>query len=310
MLRPLLRRRLLLAGASLFVCSVAPQTSAASINHWINPLGGSWSDPANWRQGRVPLADDRCLFDLDASYTVQLTHNTLVADSEFMRGEVTLDLSGQTFTLESELADRLLVGAAAGQYARLTVSGGGTLFTPLHFSAAQDAAARAVTLGFARVGTGAGSFGRLELNGANTAMPLTGGITLGRPDGSGSGELLIRAGAVVSDTIAGGGLAARIELNPGSSVSVSGTNSRLIVRDFFSTGGALPAAARTGTDASTISITAGASAKAAVWSLGPHTVLSVSDGGRLFNEDGLAAPDLRIGSNAAATLRGLVNIGS
>ncbi len=39
---------------------------------WVNPAGGAWTTPANWASGSVPESTSATLFDLEASYLVNL----------------------------------------------------------------------------------------------------------------------------------------------------------------------------------------------------------------------------------------------
>lgn len=59
---------------------------------WINPAGGSWSDPGNWSGGAVPGEGDHAVVDLDGTYTV-----TLDADARITA--LTLGADGGTQTL-------------------------------------------------------------------------------------------------------------------------------------------------------------------------------------------------------------------
>ncbi len=46
--------------------------AAAVTNSWVNASGGSWSVPANWSQGRIPIATDTVAITLAGTYTVSM----------------------------------------------------------------------------------------------------------------------------------------------------------------------------------------------------------------------------------------------
>lgn len=50
-------------------------TAAAVTNSWVNASGGSWSDPANWSENRVPVSSDTVAITLAGTYTVSLDQN-------------------------------------------------------------------------------------------------------------------------------------------------------------------------------------------------------------------------------------------
>lgn len=60
----------------------APETvdlETAPRVHWIAESGGLWSDPANWRDGRLPTADDVAVLDAPGDYIVELDVDAPVA---------------------------------------------------------------------------------------------------------------------------------------------------------------------------------------------------------------------------------------
>ena len=58
------RRSTFLAAATLALVVLPPSLTPAST--WINPAGGSWSDPANWSPAQVPNSLVQANFNLAA----------------------------------------------------------------------------------------------------------------------------------------------------------------------------------------------------------------------------------------------------
>lgn len=50
----------------------APPPPPAGLNRWIEALGGLWSDPAHWSLGRIPIAGDTVVIDLDGVFSVDV----------------------------------------------------------------------------------------------------------------------------------------------------------------------------------------------------------------------------------------------
>jgi hypothetical protein len=263
-------RRIRTGVALLTGCGLCAAVARGGDVSWINPFGGSWEDGSNWSAGSPPAPGDRALFVLDSEYSVGLSQSVAVelASAELSAGLVSLDLYGQTLTLEAPVSDRLSIGTVDGAFARLRVIGG-TLALPFVITPTW-------VPGFINVGVSTGSGGRFELSGSEARHPMTGGIHIG---GAGTGEVIISDGAVASDTMTGGGFAAWITLATGSSMTVTGEGSGLNVRNFDSTGG-------------TINILSGARANAEAWHLAGDTKVQVSDGALLTCENAFIAPSL------------------
>ena len=47
-------------------------------HRWINPEGGSFTDPANWSRGEVPAAQDTAVIDLEGTYQIRLNATAAV----------------------------------------------------------------------------------------------------------------------------------------------------------------------------------------------------------------------------------------
>ena len=72
---------------------VAPKhfiVRADPVFRWTNPAGGELATPTNWAVNRAPGLMDKALFDLDATYTVELDRDTTVRALEVRSGHVTL----------------------------------------------------------------------------------------------------------------------------------------------------------------------------------------------------------------------------
>ena len=103
-----------------FLLSIAPE------NNWINPAGGDWETGGNWSSNFAPGAAVDAVFNLNSvgGYTVSLSGAAEANNLIVRTDQVTLNLAGQTLTLNG-----LLVGRDSGDVAHLTVTGG-TLSAP------------------------------------------------------------------------------------------------------------------------------------------------------------------------------------
>lgn len=117
----------LLASASgLSGASSAAFTTVSAVIAWINAAGGSWSQPANWSLGRVPLPTDSVVIALAGSYTVTLdttftgSHLAVGATS----GTQTLSLSSRTLTLSGSLS---IADSGALSLTSAAVTGSGSI---------------------------------------------------------------------------------------------------------------------------------------------------------------------------------------
>ena len=107
---------------------LAPSLHAAD-RFWIDPLGGTFADIANWSVSdggaggaSVPVAGDSANFTLNNTYTVSFGAAVTLNALDGENGNVTLDLGGFTHTLMSGNAS--FIGQVAGQTGRLTLTDG------------------------------------------------------------------------------------------------------------------------------------------------------------------------------------------
>ncbi len=181
---PLSAAILLLAAGAL----VAPRAGAADLD-WISPGGGTFGEPKNWSFSFVPGLNDLARFGyLDATYSVGIDTITSISAMEAYRGDVTINLLGQTVSLlrDDALAPpSFRVADDAGQSAVAKIAGPGRLNgvdmalarsvgASAHMSllgGARLSASRTLTIGgegTARVWVGAGS--RVTAQGASLAQ--------------------------------------------------------------------------------------------------------------------------------------------
>ncbi|NNF16728.1 MAG: hypothetical protein HKN70_08265, partial [Gammaproteobacteria bacterium] len=85
------------------------------VNRFINPLGGSWHDPANWSLGEVPDSRHSARIDIGAGVTVE--YSTGVSEIAALRSGTEMIFSGGELGVNGDMK----VNAA------VTLSGGGTL---------------------------------------------------------------------------------------------------------------------------------------------------------------------------------------
>ncbi len=78
---------------------------------WINPLGGSWSDPSNWSTAAVPAAGDDVVIDLPSNVTVHLSGGSASVNS--LQLNDTLVLDGGPLTTAGALVNSGAVHLAA-----------------------------------------------------------------------------------------------------------------------------------------------------------------------------------------------------
>jgi T5SS/PEP-CTERM-associated repeat protein len=97
---------------------------------WIDPSGGVYGDGTNWAGGIVPGPSDISIFNVDATYTVDINSNHTVSQLFLEDGDVTFDASGQT--LEASIV--VYVGRNSGDEATFRLIDG-TLSTGQTFVA-------------------------------------------------------------------------------------------------------------------------------------------------------------------------------
>jgi len=193
----------------------APQAFA-----WKAAAGGSFNDDTKWQlygapsYNFVPGAVDTAIFDQAGTYNVtmpgDITNDRLIV----RRGDVTLDLGGHTYVLQSLSADGTIVIGDSGDNARLNIISG-TL-------AAEN---------YVVIGDAAGSVGEVSVVDPDATLN-TGGLTVGN---RGTGSLGIFLGGTVQS---GDAYIAYIGLESGSSgtVTVAGSGSKWTNGDFIFVG--------------------------------------------------------------------------
>ncbi len=120
--------------------------------YWIDPAGGELGDGTKWDQGVTPGVDDNVFFTEPASYTVWLddsyTHDRMTVEGS----DLTLDLNGFTYTLDStnDYNQAVIIGDTTT--GSVTVRNGGIISHDLFLARKGD-----------------DSVGRLDLSGAGTS---------------------------------------------------------------------------------------------------------------------------------------------
>ena len=128
-----LRRRTRASGASAVVSSAAgamcetleARKLLASVS-WTNPLGGSFTDPANWSSNAVPTALDDVFITLDGDYQVTLAASSVTVNSLTLGGPVgvqTLRLDAASLTAATGITnDDSIVLTSSGGAASSTLA--------------------------------------------------------------------------------------------------------------------------------------------------------------------------------------------
>ena len=187
--------------------------------YWTNPAGGIFGGASNWSPTGPPTPGTEAVFDLQSSYAVTFVQNRANAQLGVPEGNVSFDLGGYTYNLNS-----IVVGEGPVPYAgaRLTACNGhllangltlghdwdnvGELVLSAAYCQADTARIgeygtgmltvrdRAVcnTSNEARVGDMFGSTGIVEIAGAGSLWSVQNQLTLG---GQGSGTLTLTGGA-------------------------------------------------------------------------------------------------------------------
>lgn len=108
----------------------APLARAADLD-WISPGGGTFGEPKNWSFSFVPGLNDLARFGyLDGTYSVGIDTITSIDAMEAYRGDVTINLLGQTVSLLREdtfVPPSFRVADDAGQTAIARIAGPGRL---------------------------------------------------------------------------------------------------------------------------------------------------------------------------------------
>jgi hypothetical protein len=96
-----------------------------SARYWNNASGGAFSTGANWIEGSAPDSTNIAVFNLAGTYSVTLGSSITNKRVRVRAGNVTMNLSGATYTLgSSTLENSLTVGKTASDNASLTISNG------------------------------------------------------------------------------------------------------------------------------------------------------------------------------------------
>jgi T5SS/PEP-CTERM-associated repeat protein len=154
-----------------------------SARYWNNATGGSFDANANWDDNSIPASGHVAVFNTPGTYTVNLTKDTNNKRIRVRKGDVTLNLAGHSHTLANTAIDQsIVVGQRAGDDAKMTIRGGGTV--------------NAVDV---LIGELLDARGRLTLSGAGTLLNASGSVAIGgSPAGSaGFGTLTVESGASV-----------------------------------------------------------------------------------------------------------------
>lgn len=209
-----------IAALLLVVCGCAH----GATREWMNPLGGSLADGANWT-GSGPLGpSDLVIFDIGhAAYTV--TGSSSIATERLIFGDdrVTMDLGGAQWDLSnlggSVFNHALSIGDLPGLSGGLTIVSGG------------------ITADHAYVGLSIDAEGLLAVEGANSAATIDSQLFVGF---AGRGEIGVRDGAMLH----AGRLVGAAQTASEVVIDVDGAGSALIVTGDLGLGRQGPASMR------------------------------------------------------------------
>jgi len=114
-----------IAAASVIALLLGTSTTYAQLSNWINASGGVYQTPGNWSAG-VPGALGTAEFDLSsAGYTVTFSGSTSVGEVRIVSDTVTLDLSGNQYSVNGPFVVAAYVTPPAlSVTGRLTVQDG------------------------------------------------------------------------------------------------------------------------------------------------------------------------------------------
>ena len=101
--------------------------SAADV-FWSNPLGGVFSDDANWLGGKAPTAADRTFFNSDSKSLVTFSADATTNGLWIRTDEVVFDLNAHTYTASGP-SGAFAVGGISGDQADLTLRDGTQLLS-------------------------------------------------------------------------------------------------------------------------------------------------------------------------------------
>ncbi|WP_425398575.1 PEP-CTERM sorting domain-containing protein [Aeoliella sp.] len=148
-------------------------------NNWTDPFGGSFQAASNWSQGEVADEDDVAVFNLDAAYEVHLESDANSYRTQVRAGEVTVDLDGHTWTIQSGdfFMPHLVVGLESGDDAELRLTGGALITSTVDIAADSN------------------STGVMHVTGQSASLTMDDRLTVGE---RGTGELLVNQGAQVN----------------------------------------------------------------------------------------------------------------
>jgi T5SS/PEP-CTERM-associated repeat protein len=118
------------AGVAAAGMSALPAHAAVTtvVSNWTNSTGGTFSGN-NWDNG-VPSDDtggtlaNRAVFGLDNTYTVHFSGDTATYEADVEGGDVTLDLGGHAYNVNTDSKSRFFVGRNLHDSAVLTIANG------------------------------------------------------------------------------------------------------------------------------------------------------------------------------------------
>src|SRR3954452_23397191 len=87
------RAALVLSAATVLVA--AARATAVDVS-WLNPAGGTYADGLNWSGGAAPSSTQNGLFNLNATYNVNLSGDHEVRGMIFRQGHVTFGMASRS----------------------------------------------------------------------------------------------------------------------------------------------------------------------------------------------------------------------
>lgn len=125
-----------IAATAVCIACAAAAVNAASLNHWIGPNDGHWSNPAYWDEGVLPVGPTHWV-SIHNGANVILDYDAGFVQSVSLGWQGTGHLTMQGTAAELDTTS-IYIGDAAGQTSSLTLQGG-TLNLSTGFTLADDA---------------------------------------------------------------------------------------------------------------------------------------------------------------------------
>jgi T5SS/PEP-CTERM-associated repeat protein len=269
-------RRLLLV-AIAFLC--ASNSGSAATLDWNNTAGGTYSTAANWTPSGPPLSSDTARFNLNNTYTVNVSNSASINSLSVLQGDVTLNVNNSYSPLST--TNNSVGGAGSG--ATLRVKQGN--FFPGGFTIGSTAGTTGslvfdtdltATVGFGAFNVGSSGTGNLTIQNASTLTTGSGAFIGLNSDGvgtatvtgtdsawtiknsalrvgsSGTGTLNILAGGTVTayalevgENLASNGAISMIGLGAIFTVATTGTGTGVGIANIGGSDPASPAASAT-----------------------------------------------------------------